>query len=91
MFSNDIVRKRCTSLTVEIFGYVLCCYGTFLIVLDAIQRSRLSIPPSRAYLHASSAIILIGLVSIVVGKALKNLEERLRRLEVANKSSVNNQ
>ena len=68
---------------VLVWGYGLFIVGLALLVQDLAPQILFGYRPSLGKITAESAIALAGLAVIVIGQSLKQLDQRLRRLEAA--------
>lgn len=74
-------ERRYNSRGVLIAGYIVFALGIGNTVADFVSRIEFSFPLNIGIVIGNSAIMLIGLVSLIVGRCLKRLEERLDELE----------
>ena len=75
------MRTLAGSSGVRIFGYVIFCWGALSTAFDFYTVYFRSFPINMGISLGNGAIVLLGLVAIVVAKALKSLENRLQALE----------
>jgi hypothetical protein len=75
------VRIRQGSLAVRVFGHVLFWSGGLGYAYHFITVHWYSFPQNLGISLGSGAIALLGLVALAVASCLKNLEERLDRIE----------
>jgi TRAP-type C4-dicarboxylate transport system permease small subunit len=66
---------------VRLFGFLIFGWGILSTIADFASRMLYSFPLEMGIVLGNGAILLVGLVAITAAKALKNLEERLDRIE----------
>jgi hypothetical protein len=64
-----------------ILGYILFCVGALGLVDDLVRQNQFSRPFDMGIILGHGAISLIGLVTIAVAGVLKQLQERLDKIE----------
>ena len=70
------------SCIITISGFIFVALGVFNTCYDQYQRFGLAVPVDRGMLQSNVAILALGIVTVLVGQSLKNIENRLRMLEV---------
>jgi hypothetical protein len=72
---------RSGSPVLRIFGYIIFAYGAISTFLYIFYQVRYSTDPDMGIVLGNGAIILAGLVALSAATCLRNLEQRLDRLE----------
>jgi hypothetical protein len=78
---GGLMRIRNGSLAIRVFGHVLFWSGGLNYAYHFITVHWYSFPQNMGISLGFGAITLLGLVAIAVASCLKNLEERLDRIE----------
>jgi uncharacterized membrane-anchored protein len=77
--------KKTTSQGVRLWGYTVLVIAAVSIVSDLVWRTvyglPVLVPLSMGIVIGNISIVLTGVVAISVANALRNVEERLERLE----------
>ena len=69
--------SKSVSREVRVWGYVILVVGTVIAAQVVLEQLWFSNAPDLTVLVAGTSMILTGLVSISIAKALRNLEARL--------------